>query len=632
MRIRFTCLPLVVASWMAWPACLLAAPPNDSFDNPTFVSGFPTVSSGSNVDATLEAGEPVPDEACEASVWFRWTAPVSGAVQIDTLDSDFDTVLGIWTNNALNNLVLIAENDQYNETDQSAAFFDAVAGVKYQIAVYGWHADRGMIALRITNDVLSRISGTVTGPGGAPALPGIEAMAYRRNGSRWDWVASADTAADGTYVIRGLPAGTYRVQFYDDNGNYCAEAYADAADLNSGTDIIVPATTAVPGIDAALAVASKISGRVTGPDGTTGLPGIQASAYRWNGDWWDWVASAGTVADGTYAIGGLTAGTYRVQFDDYENGNYQSEAYDDAANLFSGADVVVPATTTVPGINAALAVASKISGRVTGPDGTTGLHGIQASACRWDGFGWNSIGSAYTASDGTYTISRLAPGTYRVQFSVWTGDYATEVYDDAADLDSGEDIAVGAGETAPGIDASLAAAARISGRVTGPDGTTGLSGIQASACRWDGSAWDWVAAVYTVGDGTYAIGRLAAETYRVRFDDWGGTYRAETYDDAADLDSGADLVLGAGETRAGIDASLADVNSADLAGIRFSGGGGVEIRFTGTPSLDYILQEAHSLTGGWSDVGTSTTALSGLNTLTGSSSASQIFWRVRLLP
>ena len=89
---------------------------------------------------------------------------------------------------------------------------------------------------------------------------------------------------------------------------------------------------------------------------------------------------------------------------------------------------------------------------------------------------------------------------------------------------------------------------------------------------------------------------------------------------------------GAGQTTTGIDASLADVNSADLAGIQFSGGGGFEIRFTGTPSLEYILQEAHSLTGGWSDVGTSTTALSGLNTLPGSSSASQIFWRVRLLP
>ena len=273
-----------------------------------------------------------------------------------------------------------------------------------------------------------------------------------------------------------------------------------------------------------------------------------------------------------------------------------------------------------------------ITGRVTGPDGTTGLEDIQARAYRWGGFDWDIVASDDTDADGIYRIGGLAAGSFRVEFYDWNGIYQTEVYDDAADLTSGANVVVGAGETKAGIDASLAGWAMITGRVTGPDGTTGLSGIQASACRWDGSAWDWVAAVYTVGDGTYAIGRLAAETYRVRFDDWGGTYRAETYDDAADLDSGADLVLGAGETRAGIDASLADVNSADLAGIRFSGGGGVEIRFTGTPSLDYILQEAHSLTGGWSDVGTSTTALSGLNTLTGSSSASQIFWRVRLLP
>ena len=938
MRNRFTCLSLSVAlGWMVLPSSWGAAPPNDSFGSPTFVSGFPTVSAGSNVDATLEAGEPVSEDEYEASVWFRWTAPVSGAVQIDTLGSDFDTVLGIWTNNALANLVRIAENDQYDETDQSAVFFDASNGVTYQIAVYGWHSDRGAIALRITNDVLSRISGRVTGPGGAPALPGIEASAYRRNGDGWNWVASVETAADGTYVIRGLPAGTYRIQFYDESGDHVMESYDGAANLDSGTDIVVPARTTVTGIDAALAEASKISGRVTGPDGTLGLPDIQASAHRWNGSGWSWVASDETAADGTYAIGGLTAGTYRVQFDDYDNGSYQSEAYDDAANLFSGADVVVPATTTVTGIDASLAVAAKIRGTVTGPDGTTRLQGVQVEAYRASGGGWTWGGAGYTASDGTYKIGGLAPGTYRVKFSVWGGEYATEVYNNALDLDSGEDIVVGAGETATGIDAALAASAKISGTVTGPDGAPALSGIQATAYRWDGSEWDWVVADNTAADGTYLIGGLPAGTYRVQFDDyqngayrtevynnatdldsgadvvlgegetvagidaalsladesqisgtvtgpdgttgladirvtvwqpdgsgWGGrstqtgvdgtytmggltagtyrvdfcdedghyisevydnatnifsgtdvivgegepvtgidaslavafrisgtvtgpdgsmplsgiwataycwdgsqwdpvvedntaadgtyaiemlpagtyrvqfcdgygnyrteayddasdldfgkdivldegatatgidaslaawpkmsgvvtgpdgatplqgitvwvvrwngarwdwvasdttdangaymigrleagiyrveftdgsgTYRGGFYDDAPDLDSGEDLVLGAGETLTGIDASLAHVNSADLAGIQFSGGGGFEIRFTGTPSMDYILQEAHSLTGGWSDVGTSTTALSGVNTLPGSSSASQIFWRVRLLP
>ena len=286
------------------------------------------------------------------------------------------------------------------------------------------------------------------------------------------------------------------------------------------------------------------------------------------------------------------------------------------------------------GIDASLAAGSGISGTVTGPDGTTPLAGIQVTAYRWDGAGWDWIASANTAADGAYWIGGLAAGTYRVRFDDWSSAYHGETYDNAPDLNSGTDVVVGEGVTVAGIDASLLGWSKIRGRVTGPDGATPLSGIRATACLRDEFGWYWVMSDDTDADGVYEIGGLAGGTYRVRFDDvFSGAYRSEAYDNAPDLDSGADLVvLGAGETLAGIDASLADVNSAELAGLQLVGGGGFEIRFTGSANLDYILQEAHSLTGGWSDVGTAATALSGMNTLPGSATASQVFWRIRLVP
>lgn len=165
-------LGLGVAVGLFSPGVLGAAPPNDDFAAATIVVGFPATATGSNVDATVEEGEPLPGYWYDYSVWYRWTAPMSGAVRIDTLEGGRDTILAVWTNAALTNLALVAQNDGYDETEMSVVFFDAVSGTTYQIAVYGYDYDLGDIALRITNDALPRISGTLTGPGGGAAAGG----------------------------------------------------------------------------------------------------------------------------------------------------------------------------------------------------------------------------------------------------------------------------------------------------------------------------------------------------------------------------------------------------------------------------------------------------------------------------
>ena len=53
----------------------------------------------SNAAASLEPGEPatVAGEPAGASVWYRWTAPTAGQGRMDTISSNFDTLLGIYT-------------------------------------------------------------------------------------------------------------------------------------------------------------------------------------------------------------------------------------------------------------------------------------------------------------------------------------------------------------------------------------------------------------------------------------------------------------------------------------------------------------------------------------------------------
>ena len=68
----------------------------------------------------------------------------------------------------------------------------------------------------------STIMGNVTGPGGG-ALENIQVSAYRYNGNWYDHENSTRTGPSGSYSIPDLPAGTYRVEFFDNAGVYATE-------------------------------------------------------------------------------------------------------------------------------------------------------------------------------------------------------------------------------------------------------------------------------------------------------------------------------------------------------------------------------------------------------------------------
>src|SRR2546428_13678257 len=72
------------------------APINDSFANRIPVSGTSNIVSGSNMGATLEPREVLHGyDLGGRSVWWSWTAPVTGSVTVSTVGSSFDTLLGI---------------------------------------------------------------------------------------------------------------------------------------------------------------------------------------------------------------------------------------------------------------------------------------------------------------------------------------------------------------------------------------------------------------------------------------------------------------------------------------------------------------------------------------------------------
>jgi formylglycine-generating enzyme required for sulfatase activity/murein DD-endopeptidase MepM/ murein hydrolase activator NlpD len=391
-------------------------------------------------------------------------------VQIDTFGSSFDTILTVWRGNELAKLVEVATGDDFGGELHSAVFPEVTAGVTYRIAVYGWPSSYGSIALQVSPDLTSRITGRVTGPDGSTPLGGIEVAAYRwfpenvGQSGTWDQVADGVTESDGRYTIAELLSGVYRIEFNDFDGLHAVEVYDNADWIEDGRDVVVGTAATLSGINASLATAAQITGRVTGPDGSTPLEDIDVTAFRLNSSagfaFWDKVANTQTGADGRYVLRGLSGGTYRVRVDDW-NGNFVSETYDNVTALELGRDIVVAASATASGIDVSLESASWITGRVTGPDGRTPLEDIDVTAFRWvqpaGGGYWEHISDGYTDEDGNYGIGRLPAGTYRVRFDDNVNKaYVSEVYDDVADIGDGRDIVAGAAARVYGIDASLA--------------------------------------------------------------------------------------------------------------------------------------------------------------------------------
>lgn len=115
--------------------------PNDDFADAIVLYDHLGTTTGSNVGATKEPGEPNhAGEPGGRSVWWRWTAPSSRRYVFDTQGSEVDTLLAVYTGSALNALTLIAENDDVDGSRWSRVEFDAVAGVQYRIAVDGYYA------------------------------------------------------------------------------------------------------------------------------------------------------------------------------------------------------------------------------------------------------------------------------------------------------------------------------------------------------------------------------------------------------------------------------------------------------------------------------------------------------------
>jgi len=317
---------------------------NNNFANRIFLGGLPVSTTGSNIGDTGEVGEP-PQSGVINSAWWSWTAPSTGTVSFDTIGSNFDTYLSLFSGSAVNMLTPIAADDDGAGYPWSRITRNVTAGTTYQIAVDGYQSYTGNINLNIgppppPNDnfvnqiALTGATANVTGTNsGATGEVGEPAQSGPLNSSWWSWTApttglyNINTRGSGfdTYlsVFTGSALSTLTLIGADDDGG---GSFASMVSLNAtaGTTYriavdgygsargpialnIGPPPPANDNFADRIALTGATATTTGTNSGATGELSEPAQSGPINSSWWSWTApSTGTFTIDTRGSGSDT--------------------------------------------------------------------------------------------------------------------------------------------------------------------------------------------------------------------------------------------------------------------------------------------------------------------------------------
>lgn len=502
------------------------APTNDLCANAQLVTEGSY--SGSTIGATNDGSESCVGEPSE-DIWYSYTATTTAVIKVDTLGSDFDTVLSVHTPpcpGTFDNEITC--NDDCINVD-SCVTFPAVAGTTYMIRVGGYSTgDTGSVQLHIGQ--VGTISGTVTASDTSLPLQDVYLEIYNSSGS---YAGYGYTDSTGQYTSEGLSADTYFIIAYGSSG-YLDKLYDNFpcdggnCDVLTGTPVTVAAGANTPGINFALDPGGSIAGQIT--DATSGhpIPYAGVEIYDESGSY---AAYGYTDETGTYKADGLITGTYFVRTSAY--GDYLDELYDNIpctpyCDETTGTPVAVTQGQTTSGISFALEHLGHIAGRVTDEATGAGIANVEVDIMSETG-SW--MGGGYTDSSGNYTATRLPTGNYYAVAYDYNSGHIGELYDNIScpngncDMFTGTPIHVQTGGTTSGINFALVHGGTIVGRVLGAGGLP-LGGARVTI--YDVNA-DSVSGDYADGSGYYAASGLTTGTYYVSANADG--YLDEVYND-----------------------------------------------------------------------------------------------------
>lgn len=146
-----------------------ATPINDMFANRSSITGLSGSSNGTTLLASKELAEPsIEGNAGGQSLWWKWTAPQSGQLSLNTNGSSFDSLLGVYTGNQLSLLNPLASKDNTGSLGrlQENLVMEVTAGTEYEISldVANGEASAFVLNWSLNTSPQANLSTTITGP------------------------------------------------------------------------------------------------------------------------------------------------------------------------------------------------------------------------------------------------------------------------------------------------------------------------------------------------------------------------------------------------------------------------------------------------------------------------------------
>ena len=375
------------------------------------------------------------------------------------------------------------------------------------------------------------------------------------------------TKSDGTYMVKNLAAGTYLLLFFDQQGRYRYEYYNNVTYRSNATTVNVAKQENVTGIDSQLSAGAHIRGVVTilnqpAPQGTLAL-------YRREGSYWRAVATTQNDPNtGSYELGGLPAGVYRLQASVWlstPNNQYTYNSFYGGSSLETATDITLADGGLLANIDLNLEgnrqFAGVLHGRVTAQGAPLANVKVSLytdnSCCTPLALG---AGESYAITDqeGRYTFEGLTHGAYKIRYDDQSGQRASLFYPDQLSPMAGSIVYTGDTTVVNDANVDLPQGGSITGRVYLRNGkavpnlsllaTTNLPTYGPFIYR----------EVQTAADGSYTLQGLHPGTYYLCA---GGRYpydlsNLECYgytQEYAWVTSGQPITVTAGETVAGID-------------------------------------------------------------------------------
>ena len=389
------------------------------------------------------------------------------------------------------------------------------------------------------------------------------------------------TAADGSWAVADLPAGTYTVRVplppgFGDGPDTPGSAGGTPSGPNSIAGIRLDGGEQADGYVFTVAMAA-ITGHVfvdVDGDGSrdSAEPGLAAVAMTLSGT--DVVGrpvdrETATGPDGAYRLDGLLAGTYSIT-------QAQPAGYGDGVDSPGSAGGTPTAPDTIEGITptgGSVAAGydfgergAELAGLVADQDGV-GLPGLAVTVTGTDVAGAPVDHATSTGPDGTWAVIGLPAGSYTVSADRPPGHGGGPATPGTAggapvDADSISGVALGPGERATGY-RFVRTLASIAGSVyldRDRDGVKdpGEAGVGAATVQLTGTdvtGADVDRTVTTDASGTYRVDRLLAGEYRIS--------EVGTDEFAGAPDQSGEVTVPAGESVRGPDAA---VHGATLSG------------------------------------------------------------------